>query len=98
MGGKQFLVSCTISMNGCGVALSALADTGANGYLFVNRTLSVRLSEALGVKILPLPYTVPIRGFQNSVRSHASYYMRLYLIINDKRVYNYLFVVLNLRN
>ncbi|KAG4441240.1 hypothetical protein IFR05_003288 [Cadophora sp. M221] len=44
-------------MNGCGVALSALADTGANGYLFVNRTISRRLSEALGAKIQPSPYS-----------------------------------------
>ncbi len=82
MGGKQFLVSCTLSMNGFGVSLSALADTGANGFLFVNRTLAGRLSDALGVKIQRLPHSVPIKGFQDSIRSYATHYMRLHLTID----------------
>ena len=67
MGGKQFVVSYTLNMNGCGVSLHSLADTGANGYLFLNTALAVRLSKALDVKIERLPYSVPIRGFKSQV-------------------------------
>ena len=83
-------------MNGLGIALSALADTGANGYLFVNRTIAGRLSKALGAKIQPLPYTVPIRGFQSSIQSHASHFIRLHLTVDGRRIYNCPFVILDL--
>ena len=85
-------------MNGLGVSLKALADTGANGYLFVNRSLARRLKEALGVELQQLPYTVPIRGYQNKVQSHVSQYIRLHLSVDGRRIYNCPFVVLDLGN
>ena len=84
-------------MNGSGIALYALADTGANGYLFVNRPLAVRLSKALGTPIQPLPYSTPIRGFEGKVKAQASHYIRLHLTIDGRRVYNCPFVLLDLR-
>jgi hypothetical protein len=83
-------------MNGLGVALHSLADTGANGYLFLNRHLAVRLSRALNVKIQQLPYTVPIRGYQSQIQSHVSEYIRLHLTIDNRRIYNCPFVIIDL--
>jgi hypothetical protein len=96
MGGPQFLVSCILSMNGLGISTQSLADTGANGYLFLNRPLAVKLSKSLGVKIQRLPYSVPIRGFQNKIQSHADQYLRLHLTVDGHKVYNCPFVILDL--
>ncbi|KAK6581227.1 hypothetical protein PZA11_005918 [Diplocarpon coronariae] len=83
-------------MNGLRVSLSALADTGALSYLFLNRSLSVRLSRATGSKILPLPAPIPIRGFQNTIRAQATHYMRFHLTIDGRRIYNCPWVILDL--
>ena len=96
LGGTKFLVSCTLSMNGFGIKLYSLADTGANGYLFLNRPLAVKLSKALGAPIQRLPYSVPIRGYQGCVQSYAANYIRLHLTIDGRRVYNCPFVILDL--
>jgi len=69
LGGKQFLLSCTLSMNGCGIDIHALTDTGANGFLFLNRPLAKQLSKSLGIKIQKLPYTVQIRGYDGVTSS-----------------------------
>lgn len=96
LGGKQFLVSSTVSMNGFGIKLQALADTGANGYLFVNRTISGRLSKALGSEIHSLPYPIPIKGFKEGIQTQATHYIRLHLTVEGRRVYNCPFVILDI--
>jgi transposase InsO family protein/predicted aspartyl protease len=98
LGGKHFLVSCTLSINGLGIQLRPLADTGANGYLFLNRTLALRLSKALGIRIENLPYSTPIRGYQGGIQSHVTQFIRLHLTIDGRRVYNCPFVILDLGN
>jgi hypothetical protein len=83
-------------MNGFGVSLQALADTGANGYLFVNQTIAGRLSKALGTEIRQLPFLVPIKGFKDGIYTQASHYIRLHLTIEGRRVYNCPFVILDI--
>ncbi len=87
---------CTLSMNGFGVHLKALADTGANGYLFINRTLAMRLSKSVASPILPLPFSVSIRGFHGQVGNKANSLIRLHLTIDGRVVYNCPFVILDL--
>ena len=62
-------------MNGLGIVTHSLADTGANGYLFLNRPLAFKLSNALYTPILPLPYSVSIYGFKGKTQSVVSYYI-----------------------
>ncbi|OAF61733.1 hypothetical protein VC83_01381 [Pseudogymnoascus destructans] len=64
-------------MNGLGVQTKSLADTGANGYLVINKPFAIRLSKALQSPIWKLPYSVPIRGFQRKIQGHISEYIRL---------------------
>jgi hypothetical protein len=96
LGGPQFLTPCTLSINGFGVSIQALTDTGANGYLFLNRSLGVKLSKSLGIPLQKLPFSVPIQGFQSKVQSRAAQYLRLHLTVDDRRVYNCPFILLDL--
>ncbi len=98
MGGDQFLVSCTLSMNGCGVDLHSLADTGANGFLFVNRPIAKRLSQSFGSKIRNLPYPVSIKGFDGDEGGMAKQFIRLHLTIDGRRLRNCPFIILDLGN
>ncbi|KFY97632.1 hypothetical protein V498_01969 [Pseudogymnoascus sp. VKM F-4517 (FW-2822)] len=57
LGGTQFLVDTTLSLNGLGVQTKALANTGANGYLVIDKPFAMRLSKALQSPIRKLPYS-----------------------------------------
>ena len=47
IGGLNFLIPYTLSINGIGTALKPLADTRANDFLFINRPLAVHFSESI---------------------------------------------------
>ena len=83
-------------MNGCGVEVSSLADTGANGYLFLNQSLAEFLVKAVGAKIGRLPFKVPIRGYNGSVRSFAKQFIRLHLTIDGRLIKNCPLIVMDL--
>ncbi len=96
LGGPQFLISSTLSMNGCGTVTKSLIDTGANGFLFINCNFAIRISKALGAPIRYLPYSVPVRGFKKDIKTTASQFIRLHLTIDQRRFYNVPFVILDL--
>ena len=96
MGGDPFLIHTTLTMNGCGIKMRALVDTGANGYLYMNRPLAFELASSLGLKVQYLLHTVLIRGFNSSIQVKVNQYIRLHLNIDGRRVRNCPFVVLDL--
>ena len=55
MGGKSFVVHCTLSRNGYGVETTALADTGANAFALVDTKCATKLAEFLNIPVEPLP-------------------------------------------
>jgi predicted aspartyl protease len=78
------------------VQTKSLADTGANGYLVIDKPFAIRLSKALQSPIRKLPYSVPVRGYQRNIQSNVSEYIRLHLTVEGRRIYNCPFVLLNL--
>jgi hypothetical protein len=44
LSGKQFLISYSFNINKCGIDLYSLINTRANGFLFINRPFTKRLS------------------------------------------------------
>ena len=54
MGGKHFTVPCTLSKNGYGIALSALIDSGANGFAFIDTACAYDIAQFLNIKAKPL--------------------------------------------
>jgi predicted aspartyl protease len=73
-----------------------MIDTGASGYIFLNRSLAQRLSNALNTRIRRLPHPVPVRGFTNDISTSVSQYIRLHLTIDKRRIYNCPIVILDL--
>jgi len=83
-------------MNGCGIDLRPLIDTGAAGFLFINRSMAKKISQALNVKIRNLPYSVPVKGFDGVSYTSANQFIRLHLTIDRRRFRNCPFVLLDL--
>ena len=83
-------------MNGVGIALQALADTGAHGYLFLSRTLADQLVRSLGISYQALPHPLQVTGYDNERATRITQYLRLHLTVDGRRVYNAPFIVLDL--
>jgi hypothetical protein len=50
MGGRHFIVPCTLSKNRYGITLSALVDSGANGFVFMDTAYTNNISIFLNLK------------------------------------------------
>ena len=96
LGGTQFLVSCNLSINGIGISLQALADTGANGYLFINQTLASHLVRSLGIQYQSLPKPLRVAGYDGKASDTFNRFLRLHMTIDGRRIYNVPFIVLPL--
>jgi len=83
-------------MNGVGISLQALADTGAHGYLFLNQALASHLVKSLGIPLLPLPKPIRVAGYDGKQSPLISSYLRLHLTIDGRRISNVPFIVLPL--
>jgi predicted aspartyl protease len=49
MGGKHFIVPYTVSQNGYRVNITALIDTGVNGFAFINTACANNIIKFLNV-------------------------------------------------
>ena len=54
MGGKYFMVLCIVSWNGYRVNTTALINTGANGFAFINTAYINDIIKFLNVKAIRL--------------------------------------------
>ena len=50
--------------NGLGVKITALVDTGADGYAFIDRTYARLGRDKLGLREVQLAHTTPMRDYQ----------------------------------
>jgi predicted aspartyl protease len=85
MGGSPLTVPCTLAKNGIGIDFDVLADTGANGFAFIDATLADQLCKGLGLQLTPLARTIQTKGFDGQKGRAASYYLTLNLILNGRR-------------
>ena len=96
MGGSPLTVPCTLTKNGIGIDIDILADTGANGFAFIDTTLANQLCEGLGLKLTPLARTIRAKGYNGCNGQAASHYLNINLIVEGRHQYNIPFIVLNL--
>ena len=94
--GNHFRLPSVLYRNGFGVKLNSLIDTGAQGFLFINLSIAFSITRSLQIPIQKLPYKVTIRGFQDSIESSVTHYLRLHLRIDGRTILNCPFVILDL--
>ena len=96
MGGSPLTIPCTLVKNGIGVDIDILADTGANGFAFMNTALANQLCKSLDLRLMPLIHMIQAKGYDGQSGQVASHYLTLNLIIEGRRQYNLPFIILNL--
>ena len=89
MGGQHFSLACTLNTNGEGVKLRALADSGANGFVFINKSRAIELAKHFNIPISRLPFTIKVKGFDGeTARTPVSHLLRLNLLLNGRKFLN----------
>ena len=71
-----------VALNGRTVDVSCLADTGADGYIFLDHDLAITMTKGLGLRTIRLPRECPITGFDGSLAEPISHAVKLTLIID----------------
>lgn len=96
MGGEHFVVPCKLTRNGISIALSALIDTGANGFAFISTKRASELARQFNFKFKKLPSVVPVRGYNGKSSDPISQYITVSLIIDGRKILNLPFLILDL--
>jgi hypothetical protein len=85
VGGNSFTIPCTLFLNGIGIIIQALNDSGANGFLFINIRFIITLSSFLRIEIISLTAEIPFKGFDGKINSPVIHVLFLNMLIDGKR-------------
>ena len=98
MGGRHFTVPCTLSKNGYGITLSALVDSGANGFAFMDTACANDISTFLNLKPEPLVRPIIPKGFDGQPGKAVTHMLTLHLSLDGQRQEDIPFMILDLGN
>ena len=96
MGGKHFTVPCTVSRNGYGVNTTALIDTGANGFAFMNTACANDVAKFLNVEATRLEKPVQVKGYNGQAGKPVTHVLKLHVRLDGRRQYGIPFCILDL--
>jgi Retroviral aspartyl protease len=98
MGRRHFTILCTISHNGYGIDLHALADTRANGFAFIDTACAIDTAKFLNIKATELKEPIAVKGFDGKQGYAVTHFLTLHLSIDGQRQTNIPFCILDLGN
>jgi len=84
-GGQSFTVSSRISINGYGINITALADTGANGWIFLNTPVAIAAAKFLHTSTIPLDRPCYIRGYDSKSEFEITHAIKFNLAVGGRR-------------
>lgn len=96
MGGRHFTLPCQVSKNGYGIALTALADSGANGFAFIDTARAMDIANFLNIKPQPLVRPIATKGFDGRDSKPVTHILFLHLSIDGQRQQDIPFLILDL--
>ena len=96
MGGPHLTVPCTLSHNGYAIQLSALADSGANGFVFINTPCAIDIAKFLNLKARRLPQPINVKGYDGQASNAITHVLQLHLTLDGRRQYNIPLLILDL--
>ena len=96
LGGQGFHVDSQLAYNGLSFTVNTLADTGANGYLFIDMKKAIELACFYNIPTEPLRQPAKTRGFNGSDRPQITHAIKLHLIVGGQQFLNQTFLILNL--
>ena len=99
MGGDAFTVPCSLVYNGTFVDnISALPDSGANGYAFLDTRCAKDVLKFLGCKATRLDRPIVAKGYDGVRGNPITHYLLVDLVIDGRRLIEVPFLILDLGN
>jgi hypothetical protein len=86
----------TLVSNGYSVISYTLINSRANGFVFINTLYIANIAKYLNLKIHRLLYDISIKGYNGKAGQLITYYIRLYLTIDSRHLYNTPLLILDL--
>jgi predicted aspartyl protease len=96
MGGKHFTVLCIVSRNGYRVNTTALIDTGANGFAFINTAYTNNVAKFLNAEATQLERPVQVKGYNGQAGQPVTHVLKLHICLNGRRQFGIPFCILDL--
>ena len=96
IGGQGFNVNSQIAYNGISIPLTTLADTGANGYLFMNTRRAIELAKFFGIPTRQLDAPIATKGYDGRTGPAITHVIICHLLIAGRRFLNQPFLITNL--
>ena len=96
MGGPHLTVPCTLASNGYAVTLHALADSGANGFVFLDTLCAIDIAKFLNITAERLPQPINVKGYDGKTGNAITHILRLHLTVDGRRQYNIPLLILDL--
>lgn len=94
--GESLSFTTQIAYNRHSFSISALSDTRAGGYIYIDSALAVQAAKAFGLHILPLPHPIPTEGYNGHLGRPITYSLKLTLIIDGRRFLRLLMLITDL--
>jgi hypothetical protein len=85
MGGRHFTVLYILLKNRYRITLSALINSRANGFVFIDTTYINNISMFLNLKPEPLIRPIIPKGFNRQPGKAVTYMLTLYLSLDGQR-------------
>ncbi|RKF84345.1 hypothetical protein GcM1_109003, partial [Golovinomyces cichoracearum] len=82
LGGESMVLPCALSKLGIGYRVSALIDSGANGYAFISRSLLMKISRMLKPHKQSLDSSISVKGFNGVAGRPITHFVTLNLTID----------------
>ena len=96
LGGQGFHINSQLAYNGLSFPMTTLADTGANGYLFMNTRKAIELVWFHNIPTEWLEQPARTKGFSGMEGPQISYTIKMHFIVGGWWFLNQPFLILNL--
>ena len=96
LGSKSFTDPYTVSHNGSGIDVTALADTGANAFVLIDTRCAFQIVEFLDVPIENLPKPIPVWRYNGGKGKPIVSMLRIHLQVDRQKQNNIPFLVTDL--
>jgi len=96
MGGPHLTIPCTLSSNGYSINLNALADSGANGFVFINTSCAIEMATLLNLKVKRLSQPIRVKGYDGQAKNSITHILRIHLTVDNRHQYHMPLMILDL--
>ena len=85
IGGRAFTVPSQIAFNGYSIQTDSLADSGANGSIFIDTQLAIEAAKFFGIHVERLPTPCGTKGFDGSEGNPITHVIFMHLWLDGRR-------------